>query len=270
MAGVSLTAVLVNLGVTLAVAVWLIVATFVIARRRQRWDTIDSVWGLGFVVVALVSLGLSGGHGELLTRLLVTVLTAAWGLRLSVHIHRRNHGRDEDPRYRAMADKAGDRAAGYLFTRVYLVQALLLWFVSWPVQIAQYLPVRPTVLVWLGVLVWLVGFVFESVGDQQLSRFKADPGNRGKILDTGLWRYTRHPNYFGDACVWWGLYLTACGHWLGAVTVLSPLVMTALLAKGSGKPMTEKRMRAQRPDYVDYIERTSGFVPLPPRRAVNS
>jgi steroid 5-alpha reductase family enzyme len=138
--------------------------------------------------------------------------------------------------------------------------------VSLPVQVGQY-GGGPGVVGYVGVLVWVLGLTFEAVGDQQLSRFRADPDSRGQVLDTGLWRYTRHPNYFGDACVWWGLFLLACHSWLGVVTVIAPIVMTALLAKGTGKPLMERDIVERRPGYADYVRSTSGFVPLPPRRA---
>jgi steroid 5-alpha reductase family enzyme len=118
----------------------------------------------------------------------------------------------------------------------------------------------------LGVVVWLVGFVFETVGDLQLTRFRNDPSSAGQVLDTGLWHYTRHPNYFGDACVWWGISLVAFSAWPGLLTLASPVLMTWLLARGTGKPLLEKDMAARRPGYADYVRRTSGFVPLPPRR----
>ncbi|MPY86023.1 MAG: DUF1295 domain-containing protein, partial [Actinophytocola sp.] len=118
----------------------------------------------------------------------------------------------------------------------------------------------------LGIAAWLVGFAFETIADAQLARFTADPATKGRVLDRGLWRYSRHPNYFGDACLWWGLFLIAAQHWIGLLTVLSPVLMTVLLARGTGKPLLEKHLTSSRPGYRDYIERTSGFVPLPPKR----
>jgi steroid 5-alpha reductase family enzyme len=254
----------VNLAVTLGGTVALIAAVFTVAVRRGRYDLIDSYWGIGFAVVALVTFGLS--TGALLPRVAATALTVVWGVRLGAHIHTRNRNQDEDPRYLDILNRAGDHPRLHMFVRVYLTQAAILWFVSFPVQFAQYGQDDVTWPIWLGVAVWLVGFTFETVGDRQLSAFRADPGNSGNVLDTGLWRYTRHPNYFGDACVWWGLYLVACHGWLGATTVLSPIAMTALLAKGTGKPLLEKSIRDRRPAYAEYVTRTSGFVPLPPRR----
>lgn len=260
--------------VALAVAWAVVTATFLLARRRARYDLIDSVWGAGFAVIAVVTFALSwvanGGAGGV--AVVITLLTVVWGARLSVHIHRRNHGRSEDPRYVEMAARATGDPAVRMYFRVYLTQALVMWFVSLPVQFAQLGP-APGRFATLGVLsgvggvVWAVGFVFEAVGDEQLRRFKADPMNAGRVLDTGLWRYTRHPNYFGDACVWWGLYLLACHHVWGVVTILSPVVMTLLLAAGTGKPLLERAMREKRPDYAAYVDRTSGFFPLPPRKS---
>ncbi|SFB38381.1 Steroid 5-alpha reductase family enzyme [Amycolatopsis marina] len=252
--------------VTAAVVLGAVVLTFVIARLRPRYDTIDTLWGLGFAVVAAVGFALTSGSGA--TRYLATALTIIWGIRLAVHLHLRNRDRPEDPRYAAMVERGGAHPALRIFLRVYLVQAAVLWFVSLPVLAAQaggaetgFAP-----LLWLGATVWAAGFAFEVIGDEQLRRFRAAPENAGKVLDTGLWRYSRHPNYFGDACVWWGLYLLACTSWVGVATVLSPVVMTLLLARGTGKPLLEKGLRQSRPGYSYYVERTSGFFPLPPRR----
>jgi steroid 5-alpha reductase family enzyme len=266
MSPVSWSALLTNLVVTLVVTLVLITATFGIAVRRRRYDTVDTFWGLGFAAVAVLSFSLSAGHGEIVTRALVSGLTVIWGVRLGTHIQLRNNASGEDARYAALLEKGGP---GRMFVRVYLLQAVLLWLISTPVQAAQYgtgSAAGPGVIGWIGVAVWLVGMIFETGGDLQLTRFKGDPANKGKVLDTGLWRYTRHPNYFGDACVWWGLYLLACHSWPGVATVFAPLIMTALLAKGTGKPMLERSMIRRRPAYADYVQRTSGFFPLPPKK----
>ncbi len=255
-----------NLAITLGVTVVVIVGVFALALRRGRYDLIDSYWGLGFAVVAVVTFLLSIGDGDLLPRVLATALTVVWGVRLSAHIHLRNRKKDEDPRYVELARKGGEHPRRRMLVRVYLTQAAILWFVSFPVQFAQYGHGGPSWPIWLGVAVWSAGFVFESVGDRQLSAFRAGPDSSGQVLDTGLWRYTRHPNYFGDACVWWGLYLIACHGWVGAATILSPLAMTFLLANGTGKPMLEKGMADRRPGYARYVARTSGFLPLPPKK----
>lgn len=149
---------------------------------------------------------------------------------------------------------------------VYLLQGALVWLVSLPVQAAQYATGPVSVLAWPGVALWAVGIYFEAVGDAQKARFKADPANKGRIMDRGLWRYTRHPNYFGDFCVWWGLFLIACdgGVASAVVSFVSPLVMSYLLINGSGKRLLERRMSG-RPGWAEYASRTSGFFPLPPR-----
>jgi steroid 5-alpha reductase family enzyme len=254
-----------NLAITAVVTLVAVCVVFGVARLRRRYDTIDTFWGLGFAVIALVSLAVSDGDPVL--RIVVTALTVIWGVRLSAHLHLRNHRLPEDPRYVRMVERSGENPGLRIFVSVYLVQAVVLWFVSLPVQVAMYSD-GFGVPAWLGIAVWLVGFGFETVGDDQLRRFKADPDNRGKVLDTGLWRYTRHPNYFGDACVWWGLFLIACTSWAGAATILSPIAMTYTLAKGTGKPLLEKGMRNSRPGYAYYVERTSGFFPLPPKKTV--
>lgn len=259
-----------GLGLTAGAIGLLMLAVLVHVHRTGTVTVIDTVWGAGFGVVAVVGGVQSWGLGDDdRLRLLVTVLTVVWGTRLALHIGMRNRGRGEDPRYEDLfARHRGGRVAVAALW-VCLPQAVILWFVSLPVQVAQHTvdmslqgPVVAVVVA--GVVVWLLGFVFETVGDAQLASFRADPANRGRVLDTGLWRYTRHPNYFGDACVWWGLYLCACVSWPGLLTIASPVLMTALLARGTGKPLMESHLGG-RPGYAEYVSRTSGFVPLPPR-----
>ncbi|MEV7773508.1 DUF1295 domain-containing protein [Kitasatospora sp. NPDC086791] len=258
----------VNLAVTAAVALAVLLAAFAVGVRTGRHRGVDVAWGLAFTAVALSGFALSDGYGDPGRRLLATVLVTVWGLRLSAHIWWRSRGAPEDPRYARMLARApeGPPRTRYALRIVYLLQAALVWFVSLPVQAAQYLPGAPGALAWAGTALWAVGLFFEAVGDWQLARFKADPANRGLVMDRGLWRYTRHPNYFGDACVWWGLFLLAADAPIGWAFVLSPLLMTWLLAFGSGKPMLERQLGAQRPGWAEYAARTSGFVPLPPRR----
>nr|WP_203615050.1 DUF1295 domain-containing protein [Streptomyces sp. SID13726] len=239
--------------------------TFAVGVRAGVHRVVDVAWGLAFTAVATVTLAASSGEGDPVRRLLATSLTAIWGLRLAVHIARRARGHGEDPRYDAMLAKAPGSRDAYALRKVYLLQGALVWLVSLPVQTAQYAPGPPTALTWAGAALWAVGICFEAVGDAQLARFRADPANRGRIMDRGLWAWTRHPNYFGDFCVWWGLFLLACASWpTAALTVVSPLVMTLLLTQGSGKRLLERHM-ADRPGYAEYRSRTSGFVPRPPR-----
>lgn len=271
MTGFPWPALLTNLWVTALVVLAVLVGAwaFGVWGRGDRHDGVDVVWGLGFVVVAVTTLALSVGDGDLWRQLLVTTLTAVWGLRLVWHIYRRNRGHDEDPRYVELLADAPGSPRLYALRKVYLTQAVVLWLVSLPVQLAQYgggdSLTGTELLAVLGVLFWLVGFFFETVGDAQLAAFKADPGNRGQVMDRGLWRYTRHPNYFGDASVWWGLTLLGLHHAPGLIGLLSAAVMTFLLAKGTGAKLLESTIGDRRPGYADYIARTSGFIPLPPK-----
>ena len=216
---------------------------------------------------ALTAFLATGGEGDPLRRWLALVLTAAWGLRLATHIHLRSRGKGEDPRYEAMLARADGSTEAYALLHIYLPQGLIMWFVSLPVQAAMVVHGGLSWVLWVGVVVWAVGFFFESVGDLQLTRFRGDPSNRGKVLDTGLWRYTRHPNYFGDACVWTGLFLVAASAWPGVLTFLSPAVMVWNLYGGTGKKLLEKDIGDRRPEYAEYVRRTSGFFPLPPKQA---
>ena len=171
------------------------------------------------------------------------------------------------PRIRVTPSCCRTPGAAAIVAKVQVPQGLAMWFVSLPVQVAMVQPSTFWPVVWVGVVVWLAGVSFEGIGDAQLAAFKKDPANKGQVMDRGLWRYTRHPNYFGDACVWWGLFLLAAGHWTGWLTVLSPALMTWLLVAKTGKALTEKRMSSSKPGYADYVARTSGFVPLPPRKS---
>ena len=266
MAGFGWPAFLGSLPFTGLAVVLVLGVTFAVAVRLGRHAVVDVAWGLGFAAVAGTSYLLSAGDGDPLRRLLVLALTTLWGVRLALHIGLRSRGHGEDPRYEELLAKSPGSRRLFALRRIYLTQGAVLWFVSLPVQVAAFQPSRPGLIAWSGVVVWLLGFGFEAVGDYQLTRFRNDPSSRGKVLDTGLWRYTRHPNYFGDACVWWGLWLVALDAWPGILTVLSPVLMTWLLAKGTGKPLLEKDIGARRPGYADYVRRTSGFLPLPPGR----
>lgn len=265
-------AALTNLWVTaVVVLVTFLAALFVAVRvRGGRHDGIDVVWGAGFAVVAITTLILALGDGDLWRQLLITILTCVWGFRLAWHIERRNRGKPEDPRYVEIASRATGSVTVHMFRTIYLVQAVILWVVSLPVQLGQYgfadgpLAVVVTVL---GVASWVLGFVFETVGDAQLAAFRADPASTGQVMDRGLWRYTRHPNYFGDAAVWWGLTLLALHHLPGLIGLVSAALMTFLLARGTGAKLLESTIGSRRPGYVEYVKRTSGFIPLPPRRA---
>lgn len=245
-------------------ALTILLLTFLVALAKGVHRIVDVAWGLGFTAIALVTFAVSDGHGDGTRRLLATVLTAVWALRLAVHIGVRRCGHGEDARYERLLARAPGNRHLYALRAVYLPQAALIWLVSLPVQAAQYAtgPLGPAAAA--GAALWLLGLTFEAVGDSQLARFRADPRNRGRIMDQGLWRWTRHPNYFGDACVWWGLFLLTCVTWPSAlISLLSPLVMTYVLTQGRGKALLERHM-ADRPAYAAYAARTSGFLPRRP------
>jgi steroid 5-alpha reductase family enzyme len=227
---------------------------------------VDRFWGVAFLVIAVAASAATDGYEG--RAHLVIALVAIWGLRLSLHITVRNLGAPEDYRYQAMRRYWGATFAVASLVTVFGLQAVLAWVVSLPVQaaIAATGPKYLTLLDGLGVAVWTAGFLFEAVGDWQLAAFKADPRNRGALMDRGLWRYTRHPNYFGDAVQWWGLWLLAAatGAWW---TAIGPAVMTILLVRVSGVAMLERRLRKSKPEYEDYCRRTSAFLPMRPHRA---
>jgi steroid 5-alpha reductase family enzyme len=247
-------------GLSFLVAAVVMTTTALISRKVGRVSVVDVAWGLGLIGIALV-----GALVEPSWRTwLLVALVSLWGGRLSWHIFRRSRGHGEDPRYAAMLDGGGFAVA---VRKVFLVQGLAIWFVSLPLQAAAVRDLEWTPVVWAGVAVWVVGVAFESVGDAQLAAYKADP-DRGPVLDRGLWAWTRHPNYFGDACVWWGLWLVgglASGWPAGLLTVPAPLAMTYFLVFATGARLLEETMM-QRPGYPEYAARTSMFLPRPPRR----
>jgi steroid 5-alpha reductase family enzyme len=240
-------------------------ALWLVSLRRRDASIVDVFWGPGFVGIALVALALSESRSP--RRWLALALVALWGLRLGAHLFRRNRGRGEDFRYRAMRRHHGERFALVSLASVFGLQALLQWIVSLPLQLAILAPGPTRLGVWdaVGVGLFAVGLGFEAVGDLQLARFKADPANAGRVLDRGLWRFTRHPNYFGDCVVWWGFQALALAAPGGAWTVVGPLVMTVLLRRVSGVTLLERHLARSRPGYADYVARTSPFLPRPPR-----
>jgi steroid 5-alpha reductase family enzyme len=238
-----------------------------ISIRSSNWSVIDTFWGLGFVVIALVSYLVSIGHGDPGRRLVALLVPAIWGLRLAGYIHWRNHGKGEDPRYTALLKRRTGPLIPYVVKTIFWAQGWVMWVVAIPITVAMFEHERVTALTWVGVALAAVGLFFEAVGDAQLARFKADPANDGKIMDRGLWSWTRHPNYFGDICVMFAFWLIACGAWIGLATVVAPILMARMLIAKSGKALLERRMARKRgPEYADYVARTSGLFPRPPRR----
>ena len=254
------------LSLSLFVALAYMTLIWLLSLARKDASIVDVFWGLGFVFLAAVYFVLTDGF--IGRKILITCLVGFWGLRLSVYILWRNWGKGEDYRYRRWREQAGDRFWWTSLYQVFLLQGLLLWLISAPILGAQFyeLPGELTVGDLAGAIVWGIGFLFEAVGDWQLARFKADPANQGKVMRSGLWAYTRHPNYFGDAAVWWGCFIIAAATMRGAWSVYGPLIMTGLLLKVSGVALLERRQVETKPQYRDYIETTSAFIPWFPRR----
>lgn len=248
------------------VIVVLMVVTWLISVVIKDASIVDIIWGFGFVLVAWASFVTGDGFDA--RKWLITLLASAWGLRLSIYLFIRNHGKGEDYRYRAMRKRWGPRFPVISLVTVYGLQGLLMFVISMPLQVAQLsgMPDHLTVLDYAGAAIWLVGFAFESISDLQLARFKADPANAGKVMNRGLWRYTRHPNYFGDAVLWWGLFVIALARWENALVVFSPIAMTILLTRVSGVPLLEASLKRRREGYAEYVANTSSFIPLPPKR----
>lgn len=238
---------------------------WLISLVKKDSSIVDIFWGLGFVILAATYYFLAPGF--LPRKALITALVVIWGLRLSIRIFRRNWGRGEDFRYRAWREEAGEKYWWFSYLQVFLLQGLIMWLIVTPVLTAAFsaTPDSLTIFDLLGSLVWAIGFFFEAVGDWQLDRFKSDPANKGKLMRTGLWAYTRHPNYFGDAVMWWGLGIIALGTPNGFWTLTGPLLMTYLLVKVSGVAMLEKTMKETKPGYKEYVESTSAFFPWFPR-----
>lgn len=256
------------LGTTLLVTLGCMFALWLVSIPLRNASIVDIFWGPGFGVIAVVTWFLADGAEP--RQHLLTALTVIWALRLGGYLAWRNIGHGEDPRYRKMREKT-ERAGGSFATaslvKVFLLQGVLMWLISMPVQVGQMYarPAELGLVAALGTALWLIGFLFEAVGDWQLARFKADPANRGEVMDRGLWRYTRHPNYFGNACLWWGLFVIACENPVGLWTLYAPVLMTWLLLKVSGVSLLERSLQKTKPKYEEYVRRTSAFFPLPPK-----
>jgi steroid 5-alpha reductase family enzyme len=247
----------------------LLAVTFVVAVRTGKHSVMDIAWGAGIAVSGVASLLATPGHGVPARRAVLASATVIWGVRLAVHVAVRARGAGEDPRYRDLLARAPGNRDLYALRVVYLPQLFILWLACLPIQagMVSQAPVGPVTVA--GSVVWLAGFLFEAVADWQLARFRSGPANRGQIMSRGLWRYTRHPNYFGDACMWWGLFLISYGSAVQLATIVGPLLMTIILTRGTGQRLTDRRMRG-RPGYAEYMARTGGFIPLPPRRGRTS
>ncbi len=226
---------------------------------------VDLFWGLGFVLI--------GGfyflktEGSEIRRIIILTLVAIWGLRLSFYLAWRNIGEGEDYRYKEFRKKYGKKYWWVSYFQTFLLQGVLMWLISSPLLGAQYFgrSVPFGIIDITGILFWVIGFFFETTGDFQLARFKSDPANKGKVMAAGLWKYTRHPNYFGDSSVWWGfgILCISAGAYL---PVLGSVLMTFIIIKISGVGLLEKNLRNMKPGYKEYIEKTSAFIPWFPKR----
>ncbi|TVQ89369.1 MAG: DUF1295 domain-containing protein [Chromatiaceae bacterium] len=251
-------------GTGLAVALGLGIIAWLFSIPRRDVSIVDSLWSIFFLVLTLTYVQLAPAAVE--RSYLVVFIVTVWAVRLSLYISMRNWGQPEDRRYQAIR---ADNEPGFWFKSLYVVfglQAVLAWIISLPLLGAVLGDAPLGWLDYLALTLWLIGFGFEAIGDQQLARFKADPANQGQVMDKGLWRYTRHPNYFGEACLWWGytLFAIAAGAWWG---LLGGALMTFLLLRVSGVALLEKDIGERRPAYRDYIARTNAFFPGPPSRS---
>jgi len=264
------------MGVLLTTIAWVVAALFVymtawfgVSVVQRRADVVDQAWGLGFILVALVN-GLVNGWTA--PYLILVTLVSIWGIRLFWHINRRHKKTGEDPRYTEIEEQGGGGLIKRWIT-IYLLQGGLILFVSAPITaFGAYQDAAGATLtanVFVGLAIWIIGFIFESVGDKQLAVFLANPANKGKILDTGLWRYTRHPNYFGELTMWWGIWILTFASanlapWL--VSAVGPATLTYLIVFVSGVPPIERQFM-KREDFREYASRTSVLIPWFPRRA---
>ncbi|HNX36815.1 MAG TPA: DUF1295 domain-containing protein [Candidatus Cloacimonadota bacterium] len=236
---------------------------FLLAVALKKNDIVDIAWGLGFILIAIVSFILQPINAPRM--LLQSALVLIWGVRLALYIFIRNRGKSEDFRYAKWRRDWGRYWILRSYIQVFLLQGFFMLTIAYP--LFSFDPALSPGLNWLdylGLLIWLTGFFFEAVGDQQMRSFKQNPANKGKIMNQGLWRYTRHPNYFGESTMWWGLFLIALSNPHGWLAVFSPTIITFLLVRVSGVPLLEKKY-ADNPEYREYIRQTSSFIPRVPR-----
>ena len=248
----------------LAAIVALFTLLWLVSLAVRNSSIVDMWWGPGILLIGLTYWFTNGG-AQSRSRMVLSLLTI-WAIRLAWHIGARNIGHGEDFRYAKWRRERGASWWWFSYLKVFLLQAVIAWIVALPLyySITAVTPVRFTVFDFAGAIVFAIGFFFEAIGDEQLRRFKADPASKGRVLDSGLWRYTRHPNYFGEAVLWWGLGLFSVSAG-GYVGLIGPAIMTFLLIRVSGVALLEKTLRETKPAYADYIARTSAFFPMAPR-----
>lgn len=236
---------------------------FLISLWKKRNDVADIAWGLGFILLAWVAFLVS--DTQTVRGFVVAMLVTLWGLRLASHIYKRNKGKVEDPRYLKWRETWGKWFYLRSYFQVYILQGIFLFLISLPIiQINLQPNVRFGGLDILGLCIWLFAFIFESLADRELAFFVKDPNNKGKILQTGLWKYSRHPNYFGEVLSWWGIWIIAISVLGGVWTIIGPLTITVLILYVSGVPLLEERLKS-REGYVDYVRKTNKFFPWRPK-----
>ena len=254
----------INLFVLSGIAIFILMTLlWLVSLALKNSSIVDIFWGIGFILVTWLAFALTQGY--LPRKQLVAILVTIWGLRLAIHIGIRNWGKPEDFRYAKWSEENGAHWWWISFFQVFLLQGILMWIISAPLLAAQTsgFPAILTPLDLIGTSVCILGLLFETIADLQLTRFKTDPSNKGKLLTTGLWKYSRHPNYFGEAAVWWGFYVIALAAGYGW-TIFSPIIMTYLLLKVSGVAMLERTMK-HKPGYEEYMQRTNAFLPWFPK-----
>jgi len=254
------------LSINFSAVLTLMLAGWGVSLVYRNVTIVDSLWGLGFVLIAWITFFLAPGFFG--RKLLIALLVSAWGLRLSLHLSRRNWGHGEDPRYAEWRRKSGGRFWLVSLFKVFVLQAVFLWAIALSLQWGQISsqPAAFTLTDVAGTLLWLVGFFFEAVADRQLARFKQNPANRGRVMNQGLWAYSRHPNYFGESLMWWGIFLITLSTPAGWWTLVSPVIITVVLLKMTGVSLMEKTIVHTRPGYKAYIEETNAFFPWFPKR----
>lgn len=250
---------------SLAVIMSMMTILWLISIRIKNVSIVDLFWGFGFVVSGVVYFLNTDGFE--IRKILIMALVSLWGLRLSLYLAWRNRGRGEDFRYRKFRKEYGEHRYWWIsLFQTFLLQGILMWLISAPLLGAQFYPGNKLgIFDFIGVFIWIIGFLFEAGGDIQLARFKDNPANKGKVLDTGFWHYTRHPNYFGDAAVWcgYGLICLSAGSY---IPLLGSVLMTALIIKVSGVALLERTLKETKPEYKKYIEKTSAFIPWFPKK----
>lgn len=233
---------------------------FVIAQKKQNNAIIDIAWGLGFVIVSLFSMIVANYS---IIPILLFILISMWGLRLSYHLFKRNWNKEEDYRYKEMRNNWVKNQKSQFFLKIYMSQMFLMLLISTPIIFSINNVSNITYVTVIGLIIWLIGYFFEVVGDYQLKVFLKK--NRGKVMDKGLWKYTRHPNYFGEATMWWGIFIISLTNFSSLINIISPILITYLLLFVSGVPLLENKY-GPNPNYIKYKKVTSKFIPLPRRK----